>query len=312
MSTPPVPDSRASSIIQPWMYIVGAIIFIQFGASVAKQLFDEIGFASVVFLRTFLGSLFFLSLARPRFRSYNRRVYLHALFYGATIAANMLIFYAAMERIPLGITVAIAFCGPLVVSVLGSRRPIDFLWIALAALGILLLSPITGTDLDPVGVLLAFICSGAWATYILIAKRASSLLPGNTMLALAMTVAALVAAPFGAVGVVGVLASPSLLLLALLVALFSSIIPFWLEFRGIRHLEPRVFALLMSLEPAAAALMGWVVLHENLGGDQLIGIGMVTIAAIATTRTSKPAAHADLVAVDPAAAAAVPVEPDPA
>lgn len=292
MSTEPVSaelpstsPARSSSLLPPWLLTVIAITSVQIGAAIAEGLFATIGFGAVVFLRTFIGGLIFLVLVRPRVLGYSRRVYGLILFYGVALAANMLTFYAAIDRIPLGIAVAIAFAGPLTLSVAGSRRAIDLVWVALAAVGILLLSPITDATLDPIGLLLAFVCAFAWGAYIVATKRAGGVLPGNTMLALAMSTAALVSAPFGAVRAVGVLASPGLLLLALVVALTSSVIPFWLEFVALRRMAPRVFSLLLSLEPAVAALIGWLLLHEALGLEKVLGIALVTIAAAATTRS---------------------------
>ena len=233
------------------------------GAAIAERLFDAIGFAGVVFLRTFVGSLIFLVVSKPRLRGYSRGVYGLILVYGATIAANMLIFYAAIDRIPLGIAVAIAFA------------PADGFGAGIAARARsavgghgggrdLLLSPITDATLDPVGLALAAICAFTWAIYIVVTKRAANRLPGSTMLALAMCVAAVVAAPFGAVRAVTVLTSPSLIAIALIVVLMSSVLPFWLEFTVLKRIAPRVFGLLVSLEPVAATLMGWIILHESL------------------------------------------------
>jgi inner membrane transporter RhtA len=287
------PSAPLQPSIPPWLLVVVAIVSVQLGAAIAKQLFDTIGFGGVVFLRTFLGGLIFAVVVRPRWRGYSPRIYGFILIYGATIAVNMLAFYAAIVRIPLGIAVAIAFAGPLVVSVLGSRRAIDFVWIILAAIGILLLSPITDATLDPVGIFLAFVCSFAWATFIIVTKRAGNLLPGNTTLALSMCAAAVVAAPFGAVRATGILASPALVGIAIIVAVLSSVIPFWLEFKALKDLPPRTFGLLMSLEPAAAALMGWIILHEVLSFEKTVGIGLIVIAAAATTRSSAPVEKPD-------------------
>lgn len=286
------PAPISPSLLQPWMLVVIAVVSVQIGAAIAKQLFETIGFGGVVFLRLFLGGIIFMLASRPRVLGYSRRVYGMMVIYGVTIAANMLTFYAAIERIPLGIAVAIAFAGPLLVSVLGSRRAIDFLWIVLAAVGILLLSPITDATLDPVGLAIAAVCGFAWAVFIVVTKRASNMLPGNTMLALSMCIGALVAAPFGAVSAVGVLATPALVGLALVVALLSSVIPFWLEFKALKSLAPRTFGLLVSLEPVAAALMGFLILQENLSAEKVAGIGLVTIAAAATTRSDRQAHNA--------------------
>lgn len=284
-----VSKSRLVLLVQPWMLVVISVILVQIGAAAAKQLFDTIGFGGVVFLRTLLGGAIFILFVRPRLRGYSRQVYFYIVIYGVTIAANMLSFYAAIERIPLGIAVAIAFAGPLMVSVLGSRRAIDFVWVVVAAVGILLLSPITNVTLDPVGVAIALTCGVLWGLFIIVTKRAGSLLPGNTMLALSMCAAAVTAAPFGAASAVGVLASPNLIVTALVVALLSSVIPFWLEFKALKSLAPRTFGVLVSLEPASASLMGWLILHENLSIENVTGIALVTLAAIATTRSDKGA-----------------------
>jgi inner membrane transporter RhtA len=272
--------------LPPWLLVVTAIVSVQVGAAFAKGLFDAAGSSGVVFLRTFLGGLILVALVRPRLRGHGAAAYRFMIVYGVTIAVNMLTFYAAIDRIPLGVAVAIAFCGPLSLSVIGSRRALDLLWVVLAVIGILLLSPITDSAVDPLGVGLAFVCAGAWATFILVTKRAGSLLPGNTMLAFAMCLAAFASAPFGLVGAFGVLAQPSLIGLALLVALLSSVVPFVLEFTALRHLSPRVFGLLMSLEPAVAALVGWALLGETLGREAWIGIALVTTAAAATARST--------------------------
>jgi inner membrane transporter RhtA len=161
----------------------------------------------------------------------------------------------------------------------------DIMWIVLAAIGIILLSPITDVTLDPIGVGLATVCSFAWAAFIIVTKRASALVRDNTIVMLGMAFAALVAAPFGMAKSVAVLTDPRLIGITLVVAVLSSVIPFWLEFKALRQLPSRVFGLLMSLEPVAAAIIGWVVLGEALAIEKIIGIALITIAAVATTRS---------------------------
>jgi inner membrane transporter RhtA len=222
---------------------------------------------------------------RPRLLGYDARTYFYILLYGAVIVFNMLVFYAAIEFVPLGIAVAVAFAGPLVVAVAGSRKVVDLLWVVLAAAGIVLLSPITDVSINPTGMALALLTAVMWGIYILVTKRVSNLLEGNTLLALSMTVAAVIALPFGGAGAVKVLGDPALMLLGVVVALLSSAIPFWLEFKAMKNLSPRVFGLLVSLEPAAAAVVGFILLHQELSVQKVIGISLVTIAAIATTRS---------------------------
>ncbi|MBI1276654.1 MAG: EamA family transporter [Anaerolineaceae bacterium] len=280
----PVQSMGFMTRIPPWSLVVFGIISVQIGAAFAKSLFDVSGPAGVVFIRTFLAAVFFTLIWRPRLRGYTRRVYVSMLIYGTVIACNMLLFYTAINLIPLGVAVAIAFIGPLVVAVVGSRKLMDFVWVAVAAIGILLLSPLTNTSLNVPGVMVAFMTAGAWALYIIFTKRVSTMLEGHTTLALSMCLAALVAFPFGAAGAVKVLANPQLILLVLVVALLSSVIPFAMDFTAVKRLTSRVFGLLASVEPAVSAIIGFVVLHEALGWREVIGIGLVTVAAIATTR----------------------------
>lgn len=289
----PIPSSRAAIpfarvVAAAPALVVIAIVSVQFGAALAKQLFEAAGPGGVVFLRTLLGGLMFLALWRPTLRGYNRQAYGILALYGVNIAVMMLFFYAAIDRIPLGIAVAISFAGPLGVAVAGSRRPLDVVWVAFAGVGVLLLSPLAGGSLDPVGVLLSLGSATSWATYILLSKRITRQFHDNSnaALALAMCAAALVALPTGLSGAIQVLADPALMLLSLVVALLSSAIPFALEFHALKTLPPRVFGLLVSLEPVVAAIMGYLVLGEVLSERQLIGIALVTVAAVATARSA--------------------------
>ncbi len=270
--------------VPPWSLVVFGIISVQIGAAFAKGLFEVTGTAGAVFIRTLVAAVMFTVIWRPRWRGYSRRVYIYIALYGVVIASNMLLFYASISRIPLGVTTAIAFVGPLLVAVLGSRKPIDFVWVALAAVGIILLTPLSNMTLDSFGVLLAFVTAASWALYIVLTKRVSIILEGHTTLALSMCMAALVALPFGVVGAAKVLADPGLIALGVLVALMSSAIPFALDFTAMKRLTSRVFGLLASVEPVTAAVIGLIVLHEALGLREVIGISLVTVAAIATTR----------------------------
>lgn len=289
MSQTTVPASETTinaALIPPWMLVIIAVLSVQIGAATAKGLFDTVGPSGVVFLRTLLSGLMFLAIWRPSLWGYNRQAYVYIILYGISIASMMLSFYAAIDRIPLGITVAIAFAGPLGVAIFSSRRLLDLLWVALAAAGILLLSPITDVKLDPLGMLLALLSALLWAIYILLTKQVNQVVPGSATLALAMGVAALFSLPFGISGAINLLSNPSQIVLALVVALLSSAIPFWLEFRALKSLSPRVFGLLVSLEPVVAVIIGFVILQETLGLRELIGIGLVTMAAVATTRST--------------------------
>lgn len=275
----------ASGAIPPWLLVVAAILSVQIGAAFAKGLFEAIGTSGVVFLRTLLGTAIFWVVWRPQLRGYTRRDYLYGVLYGIDIAVMMLAFYAAIDRIPLGIAVAIAFAGPLGLAVMGSRRVADVLWVLLAGVGVLLLSPMTNTALDPLGVALAAVDAVTWAIYIILTRKVGQRIPGNTALVMGMGVAAVVALPFGIGGAVKTLAHPDLMLSAMVVALLSSAIPFWLEFKALKLMPQRAFGLLLSLEPVIAVLIGLVMLSETLGVKEIIGIGLVTVAAAVTTRS---------------------------
>lgn len=274
-----------SGFLPAWSLVVIAIISVQIGAAVAKQLFETTGPAGVVFLRTFLAGIMFCILWRPNVRQYNRVDYLYLIVYGFVMAMMMLTFYAAIDRIPLGITVAIAFAGPLGVAVVGSRKLRDLVWVALAGIGVLLLSPFTNVELDPVGIILALLSALTWALYILFTKQVTRRLEGNAVLALAMCFAGLTALPLGITGALKIFADPTLIFLSLVVALLSSAIPFALEFVAMKDLTPRAFGLLVSLEPVVAAMIGLLLLSESLELHEIVGIGLVTFAAAATTQS---------------------------
>ena len=277
---------RRSGTVPPWALVVSAIISVQIGAAYAKGLFEVAGPAGVVFLRTLLAGILFVVIWRPDVRKLSRSEVVSMVLYGINIAVMMLAFYAAIDRIPLGIAVAISFVGPLALAVAGSRRATDLIWVVCAALGILLLSPITNVALDPLGILFSLVSAISWATYVLLGRRVCTVLDGNSVLAMSMVIAALAVLPFGIVGAAKVLADPGLILLSLVVAFLSSAVPFTLEFEALRRLPPRVFGLLLSLEPVAATVVGFVMLHEALGIRELAGILLVTVAAAATARSA--------------------------
>ena len=187
--------------------------------------------------------------------------------------------YEAMDRIPLGVAVTIEFAGPLAVAVAGSRRPLDGLWIVLAAAGILLLADPGGGSADAAGVLFALLAAVCWSAYIVLSKRVGQVFPGGSGLALAMVVGTLVALPAGLHQGAGGLLEPHVLAVGLAVALASSVLPYSLELEALRRLPAAVFGVLMSLEPAVAALAGWVVLDQVLGARELLAIALVVVAS---------------------------------
>ena len=271
----------------PTSLVLLPIFFVQLGAAVAKGLFDQLGPGGTVFLRVGFAALVLLLLWRPSVRGHARGDYLVAILFGLTLAAMNFAFYQALDRISLGVAVTLEFVGPLGVAVAGSRRMLDLLWVVLAAAGIVLLAPLDvlgETDLDPVGVALALLAGLFWASYILLSARTGSIFPGGTGLVIAMCIGTAVLVPVGIVGGGAALLDPKLLLAGFAVAMLSSAVPYSLELEALRKLSARVFGVLMSLEPAVAALVGFVILDERLGLRALAAVLLVTVAAVGASR----------------------------
>jgi inner membrane transporter RhtA len=268
---------------------------VQFGAALAKTLFDEAGPGGTVFLRVAFAAVLLMALWRPRLRGHAPRDLWLVAAFGLTLAGMNLAFYASLDRIPLGVSVTFEFVGPLGVAVAGSRQPIDLLWVTLAAAGILLLSDFGEfTDLDPAGVALALLAGAFWACYILLSARTGRAFPGGAGLALAMVVASLPLAPVGIADGGGSLLEPEVLVLGSAVAILSSAIPYSLELEALRRLPAGVFGVLMSLDPAVAALAGYVVLGEMLGVGEVVAIGLVVVASAGAARSASPVEPPDV------------------
>ena len=260
--------------------VVAAVSSLQFGAGYAVTLFDELGPAGAAFLRLAIAAVLLVALWRPRVRGHPAADLRLAAAFGVTLGAMNTCIYEAMDRIPLGIAVTIEFWGPLAVAVAASRRPLDLLWVALAAGGILLLADPGGGSLDATGIAFAVAAGGLWAAYIVLSARTGRLFPGGSGLAIAMVFGALVTLPFG----IGAdLLAPEMLAAAAVVALLSSVIPYSLELEALRRLPARVFGVLMSLEPAVAALAGLLVLDQALGGREWLAIALVVVAGAGAT-----------------------------
>lgn len=271
----------------PTGLVLLAIGCFQLGAAIAKSLFDSVGPGGAVFFRVGFAALILLLLWRPRFAGHRRADYFTVIVFGLALAGMNFAFYSALDRIPLGVAVTLEFTGPLGVAVAGSRRALDVLWVVLAAAGILLLAPLNilgEVDLDPVGVALALLAGSLWAAYILLSAHTGQRFPGGTGLAIAMCVGAVVLVPAGVTSGGAALLDPRVLLVGLLVGMLSSAIPYSLELEALRKLPTRVFGVLMSLEPAVAAMVGFVVLGERLAPRALAAVFLVTVAAVGASR----------------------------
>jgi inner membrane transporter RhtA len=267
---------------------VGSIVSVQCGAALATTLFDSVGSSGAVFLRSVFGALALLALARGRLPSLRGRRLGDVVLFGVALAGLNLCFYAALDRLPLGIAVTLEFVGPLGVAVFGSRRRRDVLWALLAAAGIVLLSDGAGGEaIDPLGAALALTAGGFWAVYILQSARVGNSYPGLGGLALAATISAVLVAPFGIVQGGSELLTPANLAIGLAVGLLSSAIPFALELEALRRLPNAVFGVLMSLEPAVAALVGFIALSQGLVPVEVVAIALVVAASAGALRSAK-------------------------
>jgi inner membrane transporter RhtA len=258
---------------------------VQFGAAVSKEQFGEIPPIGMVLLRLATSSLILLVFARPRLDGRTAADWRPVLALGLALGAMNWAFYESFARIPLGVAVTIEFVGPLALAAVGSRRPRDLVWVGLAALGIALFGA-GPTKINALGFGLALLAGGCSALYVVTTAATGRRWAGVDGLAVASTVATLAIAPFAVAAAGARLLEPRLLGLGALVALLSSVIPYSLEMTALRTLPARVFGILMSLEPAAAALVAAVLLREWLTPLQLVAIACVTAASVGAARTT--------------------------
>lgn len=266
-----------------WLVLIG-MLSVQFGAAVSKSLFVEIPPVGMVLLRLATSSVILLGLARPRLADRSAADWRPVLALGLALAAMNWTFYESFARIPLGVAVTVEFIGPLGLAAVASRRPRDFLWVALAGLGIFMFG-VGPADLNLVGLALALVAGACWAMYILSTAATGRRWAGIDGLALASTIATVAIAPFAVAAAGTRLIEPRLLLAGAGVGLLSSVIPYSLEMIALRSLSPGVFGVLMSLEPAIAALVAALLLREWLTPLQLVAVACVTVASLGAIRT---------------------------
>jgi inner membrane transporter RhtA len=267
--------------------VLGGLACQEVGAAIAVLLFPSAGPSGMTFLRLAFSAVLLLAILRPRLRGHSRESWLTVAGFGVVLAGMNLCFYEALVRLPLGAAVTIEVLGPLVLSVVASRRAIAWLWAVLALAGVVLLGAGGLTALDPVGVGFALGAGALWAGYILGSARTGSAFPRFDGLAIAMTVGAVFALPFAIGGTGSGLLRLDILGLGLAVAVLSSMIPYGLELAALRRIRPSTFAVLMSLAPAIAALTGLVVLGQAMTLLQWLAIGLVVVASAGAVRTGE-------------------------
>jgi inner membrane transporter RhtA len=269
------------------LLVLTAIGSVQIGSAVARTLFDDLGAAGVTFLRLAIAGLVLGLATRPRLRGWSPAAWQAAAALGLVMAGMTLVFYLALRTVPLGTAVTVEFLGPLLLALVQTRRLLDLLWALAAAAGVVMLGAGSGGSAPLGGLALALIAGLCWAGYIVLSARLGTLVPGTGGLAVSLTVAALVVLPFGAGSAVAVVDRPVLLIGATAVALLSSVFSYGLEITALRHIPTRVFGILMSLEPAAAAVAGLLLLHQRLGLRAIVALLLVSLASLAVTLTHR-------------------------
>jgi inner membrane transporter RhtA len=275
--------------VPPLALVLVSITSLQFGAALGVTLFDDVGPTGAAAVRLFFAAAVMLAVWRPRPADHPREALRVALAFGLVLGTMNWTIYLALDRIPVGIAITLEFLGPLGVAIAGSRTRLDVLWVLFAGAGVVLLAdPFGSGGPDALGVALALLAGALWAAYIVLAQHAGHHFRGATGLAIAMVVAA--AVPLGpgiASGGTDLLA-PEILGIGLIVALASSVIPYSFETEALRRMPRNVFGVLMSLEPAVAALAGFLVLSQDLGARELVAIGLVVTASAGATRAPVP------------------------
>ncbi|KQN34594.1 transporter [Pedobacter sp. Leaf41] len=278
---------KSKFIIPPIPAVLLAIVSVQCGAAIAKGLFPEIGAAATASLRIGLSAIILLLTFRPKLSELNAKQWKYVILYGLSLGAMNMVFYFAIERIPIGLGVTLEFVGPLVLAIFSSKKAVDFIWVILAAVGIALIAPWTDKGLDLIGVLLALLAGAFWAAYILLGGRISKIMKGGEAVAVGMLFATILILPFGFAGGGLNHLNPKLLALGAALALLSSAIPFTLEITALKQLPPRTFSILMSLEPAMASLAAFVFLQEYLTVVECAAVACVVIASAGSSLTAK-------------------------
>jgi inner membrane transporter RhtA len=272
--------------------VLVAITSLQFGAALGRTIFDETGPAGTALLRAFFAAVILIAIWRPRLREHSARDLRLVAAFGLVLGVMNLCIYESISRIPLGIAVTIEFAGPLGIAVALSRRRLDLVCAALAAVGIVLLADPGGGGVDALGVVFALVAAACWAVYILIAQAAGRVFSGGRGVAIAMAVAVLVPLGPGIAEAGSDLLKPQWLAIGCAVALLSSVLPYSLETEALRRLPANVFGVLMSLEPGVAALAGFAVLGQDLRARDIVAIALVVVASVGVTRAGPKAPEA--------------------
>lgn len=301
---------------RPYLFVVVAAVSLQSGSAIATTVFDDLGAPGLLALRMGVGAVLLALVTRAWRAVPTRAAWPLVVAFGGVLGTMNLLFYLSLERIPVGVSVALELLGPLTVAVVGSRRARDLVWVGVAVLGVLVLvapqvlpalsaaGTAGTTPLDPLGVGFALAAGACWAVYIVLGTRLSAVTPGSSGLAWAMLAASVVLVPLGAATAGSALLVPSLLATGVAVAVLSAVLPYSLEMSAMRAVGASTFGVMMSLEPAIAALTAFVIVGQRLGPGTLLGMALVVVAVFAALGRSN--APSELEPADHAAAPPVP------
>ena len=289
MTRPSPSVTRSAPVVPAPLLVLGGVVSVQFGGALAATLVPEIGAGGSVLLRIGIAALILVAVARPRLRGHTASAWRTVVAFGVALGLMNWSFYGSLAHLPLGVAVTVEFLGPLVLATVLSRRPTDFVAVLAAAAGVLLVSEaftVPVDELSLVGLLLALIAGACWAAYILLSSRTGAAFEQLDGLAIALVVSAVVVLPAGLSS--SDLWTPEHLLKGLGLAVLSSLLPYSLELLALRRLRAAVFGILLSLEPAVAALAGLIVLGQRLSGLQLLGMTLVVLASTIVLGVRRP------------------------
>lgn len=286
------------------LLVLLSIASVQFGSGIARTLFGQLGAAGITLWRLALSTLVLLVVFRPRVWRWSGAAWRAAAALGLVMGTMNLVFYESLRTVPLGTAVTVEFLGPLALSLVQTRRAVDAAWALLAAAGVVLLGLDDGGAAPISGLLLALAAGACWAGYIVLSARLGRVVPGTSGLVVSLAAGSLVVLPFGLGPAAGVRHHPALLIGCAAVALLSSVIPYGLEINALRHLPTRVFGVLMSLEPAAAAVAGLLLLGQRLSLRAIVALVLVSVASLAVTLGQRE----PVAAAEPSPADAPPAE----
>jgi len=271
------------------LLVLGGVVSVQFGSALAATLVEDIGAGGSVLLRIGFAAVILVAVARPRLRGHDRQSWTTVVAFGVSLGLMNWTFYGSLAHLPLGVAVTVEFLGPLVLTTVLSRRPLDFVAVAAACAGVLLISEaltVPWADLSWLGLGLAATAGVCWAAYILLSGRTGAAFPGLDGLAIALVVSTFVALPAGLYSVD--LWTLEYVLKGLGLAVLSSLLPYSFELLALRRLTASVFGILLSLEPAVAALAGWLLLGQQLAVLQLVGLVLVVLASAIVMGVKRP------------------------